>query len=179
MSNNFKTIQRKDIFKGKIIDVKIDTIMLPNGQTAQRELVFHKDGAAVLPLTSENKVILVRQFRKPIEEEIYEIPAGLLEADEDPKGAALRELEEETGYKANRIEFLFSMYVSPGFCDEKIYIYFAQDLEVSTQNLDEDEFIQLFEFTMDEVEEMIRDQKIVDAKTISAYYAVKSKIDNK
>lgn len=172
----FETIERKDIFTGKIIDVKLDTIALPDGKTALRELVFHGDGVGVLAVTDNNKIILVKQHRKPIEEEIYEIPAGLVEKGEDTERTALRELEEETGYIAEKITYLFGMYVSPGFCNEQIHLYYAQNLKKSTQNFDEDEFIELFEFSVEEVDEMIRSHKIKDGKTIAAFYFVKNEL---
>jgi len=172
----FETIERKDIFTGKIIDVKLDTILLPDGNKALREIVYHGDGVGVLAVTPENKILLVKQHRKPIEEEILEVPAGLVEKGEDLEKAALRELEEETGYIAEKIQYLFGMYVSPGYCDEEIHLYFAQNLKKSAQNLDDDEFIQFYEFTIEEVDDMIRNHTLKDAKSIAAFYFVKNEL---
>lgn len=167
-----KTISRKQIFKGRIIDVVVDEVSLPNGQTSTRELVFHPGGVAIIPITMDNKMIMVKQFRKPMEKVLLEIPAGKIDCGEQqsPKEAAERELEEETGYRANTFTFLTSMYVSPGFADELLHIYYAEDLEkvANPRPQDDDEILELYTVTLEEAKAEIDRGLICDAKTIFA-----------
>lgn len=167
-----KTIERKEIFKGQIIDVYVDQVALPTGGTATRELIFHNGAVGVIPITAENKIILVKQFRKPLEKVILEIPAGKIEKGEnqDPLAAAKRELEEETTYQADNLSYINYMYVSPGFSNEKIYLYEATGLTKVEHPLpqDEDEVLELYQLTLDEAKQAIKDELICDAKTIFA-----------
>ncbi|MFD2304958.1 NUDIX domain-containing protein [Enterococcus termitis] len=167
-----KTISRKEIFKGHIIDVVVDDVQLPDGGTSTRELVFHPGAVAVIPITADNKLIMVKQFRKPLEKVTLEIPAGKIDPGEqnNPKETAERELEEETGYRANKFSFVASMYVSPGFANELLHIYFAEDLEKvpNPRPLDDDEVIELYTLTLAEAKAEIASGLICDAKTIFA-----------
>ncbi|MBO0440425.1 NUDIX domain-containing protein [Candidatus Enterococcus ikei] len=167
-----KTISRKEIFKGQIIDVVVDEVRLPNGETGTRELVFHPGAVAVIPITADNKMIMVKQFRKPMEKVLLEIPAGKIDPGEHdhPKETAERELEEETGYRANQLTFVTSMYVSPGFADELLHIYYAEDLEKvpNPRPQDDDEVLELYTLTLDEAKAEIASGLIGDAKTIFA-----------
>jgi ADP-ribose pyrophosphatase len=165
------TVERK--YTGTIINVDLLTVELPNGQIATRDIVRHKGASAVIPVTADNEIILVRQYRKPNEMVSIEIPAGKLDDGEDPCDCAVRELEEETGYKANHIEKLFSMHSTPGFSDEILHIYIARDLIPGDANPDEDEFISSFSVSMDEAVAMIKRGQITDGKTISAILAAK------
>ncbi|AXG39140.1 NUDIX hydrolase [Enterococcus gilvus] len=167
-----KTIERKELFKGKIIDVYLDDVSLPMGGTAKRELVFHHGGVGIIPITKENKMIMVKQFRKPLEKVVLEIPAGKIDPGEGqhPEKTAVRELEEETGYRTENLMYINEMYLSPGFSNEKLYIYTATDL-VKVENpkpQDEDEVLELYELTMEEAKQAIHDGLICDAKTIFA-----------
>ena len=167
-----KTITRKSIFKGRVIEVAVDEVELPNGEQSSRELVFHGGAVAIIPVTSDGKIILVEQYRKALERSIIEIPAGKLEKDEDPLVCAKRELEEETGYVSNEpLELLTSMYVSPGYGNEIVHIYFARNVEEIDNKapLDEDEFVETHFVTLEEMAEMVRDNRIQDAKTLYAY----------
>lgn len=165
-----KTIDEKNIYNGKIIEVNLQTVELPNGKQAKREIVRHHGGAAILAFKDKNTILMVEQFRKPIETSILEIPAGKIEKGEDPKKCGIRELEEETGYKSNKFEFMGKIVSSPGFCDECIYIYKAQDLYKGRSNIgDEDEFINIHEVNTERAREMIKSGKIIDAKTICAF----------
>lgn len=167
-----KTIARKEIFSGHIIDVFLDEVRLPDGKTANRELVFHPGGVAIIPITSENKMIMVRQFRKPLEKITLEIPAGKIDPGEhnSPETTAERELEEETGYGANTLKHITSMYVSPGFTDEILHIYYAENLEkiANPRPQDDDEVLELYQLSLDEAKAEIAVGSICDAKTIFA-----------
>ncbi|EHI70052.1 NUDIX hydrolase [Streptococcus ictaluri] len=173
-----KTLKRELIFDGHIIKVVVDDVQLPNdlGQ-AKRELVFHNGAVAVLAVTPQDKIVLVKQFRKAIEDVSYEIPAGKLEQGEakEKKEAAARELEEETGYQGD-LEELYDFYTSIGFCNEKITLFLANNLiKVETPRpQDEDEVISLLELTYKECMDLVAQGKIVDAKTITAlqYYGL-------
>ncbi|MGF2941362.1 NUDIX hydrolase [Enterococcus xiangfangensis] len=167
-----KTIERKELFKGKIIDVFLDEVALPMGGVAKRELVFHHGGVGIIPITQENKLIMVKQFRKPLEKVVLEIPAGKIDPGEGqhPEKTALRELEEETGYRTEKLSYINEMYLSPGFSNEKLYIYSATDL-VKVENpraQDDDEVLELYELTLEEAKEAIQTGLICDAKTIFA-----------
>lgn len=163
-----KTLHKESIYKGAIIDLEVHDIELPDGQTSKRELVYHNGAVAVCAINPDNQVILVRQYRKPAEKTLLEIPAGKLEINEDRESAAKRELEEETGYIAENLELITEMYGSPGFSNEKISIYLAKDLKIGEMNLDDDEFIEIETYNIEEITVMLQNKEIEDAKTIIA-----------
>ncbi|HEM5239755.1 TPA: NUDIX hydrolase [Streptococcus suis] len=167
-----KTIERKEIFKGHIFDVVVDDVALPNGGTGKRELIFHKGAVCVLAVTPEGKMILVKQYRKAIERAIFEIPAGKLELGEEDtlEDAALRELEEETGFTSDKLTLLADFYSAIGFCNERIRLYLADNL-IKVENprpMDEDEVIELHEVSLEEALNLVATGDICDAKTIMA-----------
>ncbi len=165
-----KTIQTKEIYSGKVVSLHLQEVELPNGKMAKREIIKHPGAVAIIAITDENKIVMVEQFRKALERIIVEIPAGKLEKGEEPADCARRELEEETGYECRNLELLVSFYTSPGFADEIVHVYIAKGL-VKKENaaaLDEDEFVNLEELTLDEAIEYIKEQKIYDAKTVFA-----------
>lgn len=165
-----KTIGSKPIFKGKVISLKVDDVTLPNGATAKREIINHPGAVAVIARTENNKILLVEQYRKALERSIIEIPAGKLEEGEQPAVTARRELEEETGYTSDEFQFVQAFATSPGFADEIIHIYVAENLrrlDVPVQ-MDEDEFVELMEVSLEEAEAMVLDGRIYDAKTAFA-----------
>ncbi|WP_059103559.1 NUDIX domain-containing protein [Shouchella shacheensis] len=163
-----KTLARKTLYKGKMIDVYLEDVELPNGKQSKREIIRHPGAVAVVALTSEGKLVLVEQYRKALEKAIIEIPAGKLEPGEEPKKTAGRELEEETGYLASQLDFIASFYTSPGFADELVYIYEAKGLKAGRVSLDEDEFVDLLEVTLEEAEQLVAEERIHDAKTCYA-----------
>jgi ADP-ribose pyrophosphatase len=165
-----KTISSQTIFEGKLVRLLVDQVRLPNGKTAKREIVKHPGAVAVLAITAEDKLVLVRQFRKPLEKTILEIPAGKLEPEEDPVDCAARELEEETGYKAEKLEHIVSFYTSPGFADEYLHLYEATGLKEGEVHPDQDEFVERVELTLDECFDRIKTGEISDAKTVMAVY---------
>ncbi|WP_122645770.1 NUDIX hydrolase [Enterococcus mediterraneensis] len=166
-----KTIRRKEIFHGKIIDVALDDVRLPDGGTAQRELVFHPGGVGIIAII-DNKMLFVRQFRKPLERVLLEIPAGKIDPGEGrhPEETGRRELEEETGYRPGKMTHVASMYLSPGFANELLHLYHAEELEKVENPLpqDEDEVLELYRLSLAEAKQAIADQTICDAKTIFA-----------
>lgn len=166
------TLSTEHIFKGKVIDLQVDTIELPGGKTATREIVRHPGAAAVVAI-HQGKLIVVEQYRKPLGKTQIEIPAGKLDPNEEPQLAAVRELEEETGYIAKNVILLHSFYTSPGFADEKLYVYYTDELEAGTQQLDDDEDVIVKLITMEEADQYIASGDISDAKTLLAVYAWK------
>ncbi|MGP4070241.1 NUDIX hydrolase [Halobacillus sp. B29] len=165
-----KTYHTETIYTGKIVQLNIDSVTLPDGNTSKRELIKHPGAVAVIALTDEGKLICVEQYRKPMEKSLVEIPAGKLEPGEEAKTCALRELEEETGYTTDSLEWVTSFYTSPGFADEIVHIYFTDQVKALDQRPDgdEDEFVELMELTLGEAEELERNQRIQDAKTAYA-----------
>lgn len=153
------------IFNGRVLNLRTDTVTLPNGQTAYREVIEHNGGACVAALDDNNNLLLVRQYRYAAGETTWELPAGKLEKGEDPLVCATRELEEETGYRAKKLISLGSFYPTPAYCQEKIYMYYAKELTPTKQNLDEDEFLEVRAFPFHQVIEMVKKGEITDGKT--------------
>jgi len=161
-----KTMKCERIYEGRIINVRVDTVELPNKKYSKREIVEHPGAVGIIPVTKDKKIILVKQFRKAVEEVLLEIPAGKIESQEDPYKCALRELEEETGFTADSVKKLSEFYTTPGFSNEVIHIYLAENLEVGSANLDEDENIEIVKLSVEEVLDKIQIGEIKDAKTI-------------
>ncbi|WP_227935072.1 NUDIX domain-containing protein [Alkalihalobacillus deserti] len=168
-----KTTKTTEVYKGRVIELQIEEVELPNGKTSTREVVKHPGAVAVIPITKEGNIVLVRQYRKALDKVIVEIPAGKLEQGEDPLHSAKRELEEETGYKTEKLDFIISFYTSPGFADELIYMYFTDTLKKGFSQTDDDEFLDVLEVNLEEAEQMIKDQVIHDAKTAFAIQYLK------
>lgn len=163
-----KTISTRDIYKGRIVHLVEDTVLLPNGKTAGRELVLHNGGVGVIAVDDDENVLMVRQFRKPYDEVVLEIPAGKLEKGEEPLLAGMRELSEETGYEAAEYTFLGEFYPTPGYCSEIIHLYLARGLSFVGQHLDPDEFVEVEKLPLKTLVQMVMDNQIPDAKTAIA-----------
>jgi ADP-ribose pyrophosphatase len=165
-----KTLHSEEIFVGKVISLHLQDVELPNGKQSKREIIKHPGAVAILAITDDNKIVMVEQYRKALERTIVEIPAGKLEKGEKPAFCARRELEEETGYECKSLELLTSFYTSPGFADEIIHLYVATGLtkKENAAALDEDEFVNLEELTLNEAIQYIKEQKIFDVKTAYA-----------
>jgi len=163
-----KTLSTREIFKGKVVHLFEDTVLLENGKETIREVVKHPGGVCILAITDENNVVMVRQFRYAHKMTMLEIPAGKLEEGEDPKLCGVRELKEETGYEAESFEFFGKLIPTPAYVGEVIYVYLAQGLRKTAQNLDEDEFLEIVEIPFEEAVKMALDSEISDAKTQNA-----------
>lgn len=164
-----KIIESRNIYEGDFLKVERVKVILPDNSESYRDIVRHPGAVALLAFLEHDTVILVKQFRMAVNDEVLEIPAGKLEKGEDPLHAAKRELEEETGYKAEKIEYLGNVLIGPGFTDEKIHIYKASHLYRGIKGGDDDEFIEVLPFKLKDIKKLIKEGKIVDAKTICAF----------
>ena len=157
---------KQPIYKGKILDLSVETVRLPNGAMADVELIAHPGAAAVVPFKDDRTVIMIRQYRHAVGGVIYEIPAGTLQPGEDPRDCARREVEEEIGYKVGTLEPLVSLLTTPGFTNEIIHIFCGKELTPGTQNLGADEVLEIIELPLARAMTLIKDGTINDAKTI-------------
>lgn len=163
-----KTISSEEIYKGKIIDVYRDKVLCPNGKESYREYIKHCRASCVVAKLPNGKFLIEKQYRYPYDEIIYEFPAGKCDKGEDPKNTALRELEEETGYRANHIEYIGEIYPSCAYTDEIIYLYYADNLVKKDIHWDENERLEIYEMSMDEILKLMSDGILKDAKSVSA-----------
>lgn len=161
-----RIISEEQAWKGRFLDVRSAQVELPNGRVTGRDLVRHPGASAVVALTESGKIVLVRQYRTAIDRVTVEIPAGKLDPGEDPLECAKRELHEETGFSANRIQYLTTIATTPGFCDEVIHIYMATGLTFDGANPDDDEFVNVDLVPLSELIDAVLDGKIEDAKTV-------------
>ena len=167
MPHSETTLDSKEIFAGRVIRVTLDTVRLENGHTSTREVVHHHGGACIMPVTDNDEIYMVRQFRYALGEEVWELPAGKLEKDEDPFAAAKRELEEECGLTADEYTSLGVLYPTVGYDSEKIYIWMARGLHKTGQHLDDDEFLDVHKVPFEKALAMVEDNTIRDSKTIA------------
>ena len=159
-------ISSEQKFSGRLIDLYLDQVELPNGETSTREWIDHPGAVCLIPILPDGKICLIRQFRYGPGEEFIEIPAGKLDAGEVPLDCAYRELEEETGYRTNKLTFLTNIHPAIGFSNEKMWMYLAEELELSKKKLDEDEFLELLPTPLNKALEWVFSGKITDVKTI-------------
>lgn len=172
-----KQVSLNTMYKGRIVTVRDDDVELQNGEHARREVVEHPGGVAIVPVNKDGDVLMVRQYRYPMEEELLEIPAGKLEYGEDPFDCAVRELSEETGCTAGKMVFLGPIYPSPGFSKEILYIYLATELESGEAHPDENEFLSVETIPMDALVDKIMSSEIKDAKTIIGIFKAKKHLE--
>lgn len=162
------TLTSETLFEGRIVKLRRDTVRVPGGNTAVREVVEHPGGVAILPLDQDGSVIMVRQYRYPLEQMLLEIPAGKLEYGEDPLACAIRELEEEIGVTAGSLVYLGATYPSPGYCKEVLHLYLARELTFGACHPDEDEFLLPERIPLDKLVDMVLKDEIRDGKTVAA-----------
>ena len=162
-----KTLSSKPIFSGQIIKLRVDTVEMPDGREATREIVEHADCIAVVTIDNEDNVLLVKQFRKPVEKDLLEIPAGAIDDGEDPETAVRRELREETGYVPGKLVPLGGFYSAPGFCTEYLHLYLASDLTPSPLIAEDTESIEVIRVPINQIMSLITSGGICDAKSIA------------
>jgi len=161
-----KTIKSNIVFNGKLLEVRCDDVYLPNGQISYREWINHPGAVCCIPILPDGKIAMIRQYRYAVKQEMIELPAGKLDKAENPEDCALRELEEEIGYRANRLTFLANIHPAIGFANENMWLYLAEDLEKTEPILDNDEFIELIPIRLEDAVEMVWCGDITDVKTI-------------
>ena len=161
------TLSSKSIFSGRLIKLRQDEVVLPNGRKSTREIVEHPGAVAIVAVNKDNNILMVRQYRKAIEKELLEIPAGKLEKDESREKCAKRELMEEIGYYPNDIKYVTGFYTSPGFSNEMIHLFLARNLEKKTREADFDEYLQVERVPLSEAISKIHSGEIADGKTIT------------
>lgn len=162
-----KTISSQTIFEGRAVSLKIDTVQMPDGRTTTREIVDHAPCVAIVAIDNDDKILLVKQYRKPANQELLEIPAGGIEPGESPEDAVKRELAEETGYQPNRVIKLGGFYSAPGFCTEYLYLFLATDLVPYRLDAEDTESIELVRIPMDEAIALVMSNTICDSKSIA------------
>ncbi|HAX50799.1 NUDIX hydrolase [Muricomes intestini] len=177
MSGQIKRLKRELKFEGKIINFYQDTMEIDGDHTVVWDYIQHKGAAAVVPITDDGRILMVKQYRNALERNTLEIPAGCLNTEDEPGVVcAKRELEEETGYRSDDLEWLITLRTTVAFCNEKIEVFVAKNLIPSKQNLDDDEFIDLKAYTIEELKKKIFTGEIEDGKTISALLAYDTKL---
>ena len=165
-----RTVARKDVYDGRVVQLHVDEVELANGKRTTREVAEHADAVVVLPIDESGRALLVRQYRYPIAQDLLEAPAGGIDAGEDPEEAAQRELQEEIGFRAGNLESLGGFWTAPGFCTEFMYAFLAMDLSPSVLEADDDEAITVERHDLDSIRAMIGDGRIVAANNIAAYW---------
>ncbi|WP_130864050.1 NUDIX domain-containing protein [Bacilliculturomica massiliensis] len=168
MTYEEKTISSEMIYEGKILNLRKDKVTVKDDNTSYREIVEHPGGVGIAAVTENRGLLMVKQFRKTAEEVVLEIPAGTREPGEDPMITGIRELREETGFSAEKFSFLASFYSSIGYSTEMIYLYMAEGLTPGETDFDDNEAIDLYEFPIEELVQMVKDGEIIDGKTITA-----------
>ena len=167
MAENPQVAASKTVFRGHVFDVRVDTLLAPDGRMYERDVVQHPGAVAIAPIDADECVLLVRQYRHAVARSLLEIPAGVVEKGESPDDTAQRELQEEVGYASRDLRALGGIYASPGFCDEFLYLYTARDLIPSRLPGDEDEDISVERVPMSRIGRLIRLGEIQDAKSVA------------
>ena len=160
------TVSSDLIYTGKTLSLRVDTVEVANKGYKKREIIEHKGAVAIVAITNDNKIVLVKQYRKAIEKELYELPAGKMEIGESPLDCAIRELKEETGYSAESMKLIHKYYATPGFSNQLVFIYLAQNLTLGENNLDEYEDLEVYELDRETAYSMLMNNEICDSKTV-------------
>jgi ADP-ribose pyrophosphatase len=162
-----ETLSSRRVFEGRAVKLRIDTVKLPSGRETTREIVEHEDCVAIVALDAADNILLVKQFRKPVEKDLLEIPAGGIDPGESPEDAVRREMREETGFLPRKVKNLSGFYSTPGFCTEYLYLYLASDLELKPLKAEDSENISLIRVPLSEIPGLISSGAICDAKSIA------------
>ncbi len=165
-----KTLSSQPVYEGRAVKLRVDTVQMPSGRETTREIVEHSDCVAIVAIDANDNVLLVNQFRTPVEKELLEIPAGGIEADEDPATTVRRELREETGYLPRKVERLGGFYSAPGYCTEYLHLYLATDLTPSQLYAEDTESIRLTRVPLSQIPGLIASGSICDAKSIAGLF---------
>ncbi|HZK00319.1 MAG TPA: NUDIX hydrolase [Tissierellaceae bacterium] len=174
-----KTMKSEKIYEGKILNIRVDTVELPDKKYSKREIVEHPGGVAIIAITDDNSLVLVKQFRKAVEDFTWEIPAGKLEVNEEPRETAIRELKEETGYQAEKLTYITEFYTSPGYCSEKIHLFLAEGLIEGESSPDSGEFLETSTIALNDLVKMLDRGEIVDSKTMIGIFMAKQYLADK
>lgn len=166
--DNEPTISSRHIYSGRIINVRVDTVRLQNGRESTREIVDHAPSICVVPVDADGNVLMVRQFRKPVDQFLLEVPAGGIEEAETPEEATRRELQEEIGHTTGNLHPLSAFWLAPGWCSEFMYSFLATELEPAVLDSDEDEFIEVVRVPLAEVHDVIASGQVQDAKSVAS-----------
>ena len=166
--DNEPTISSRHIYSGRIIDVRVDTVRLQNGRESTREIVDHAPSICVVPVDADGNVLMVRQYRKPVDQFLLEVPAGGIEAGETPEEATQRELQEEIGHTAGNLLALSAFWLAPGWCSEYMYAFLATDLDPAALDSDEDEFIEVVRVPLSAALDLISSGQVQDAKSVAS-----------
>lgn len=161
-----ETISSQEIYKGRILNLRIDKVRLPGGRCTKREIVEHSDSVAIVAIDEDDNVLLVKQFRKPVERDLLEIPAGCIEEGEKPEVAVIREMREETGYRPQKVKRLGGFYSTPGFCNEYLNLYLATDLISDKLHAEDTDEIELVRMPSHEIAGLVSAGSINDAKSV-------------
>jgi ADP-ribose pyrophosphatase len=172
-----ETISTRRVYEGRVVSLRVDRVRLPDGRVTDREIVEHGGAVGVVALDDDGNVLLVRQFRSALGKHLLEIPAGTLEVDEDVRACAFRELHEETGYSAQQMEPLYAFYSSPGFSNERIWLFLATCLTPGTQDVESDELIEVVKVPLQRALEMVAAGEICDGKSILGLVATSARVD--
>lgn len=174
-----KTMKSDKIYEGKILNLKVDTVEMPDKKYSKREIVEHPGGIAIVAITSQDSMVLVKQYRKAVESFLLEIPAGKLELNEEPKETAIRELKEEAGLESDKLTYISEFYTSPGYSDEKIHLFLAEDLRKVDYIPEPGEFLEIVELPIEELTKMVKTGEIVDSKTIIGIFIAQNLMDKR
>jgi len=171
-----RVLESRRVYEGRVVNLRVDTVVLPDGRSAVREVAEHAPVVVIVPLDGDGNVLLVRQYRLPVQQSLLELPAGGIDAGESVEEAVQRELREETGQRAGRLERLAAFYASPGYCDELMHLYLATELEPSPLTADSDENIEVVLITLTDALALVDRGQICDAKTIIGLWAAARRI---
>ena len=177
--NEVQRLDRREVYRGRILTLEVDRVIEPSGVEVEREVVRHAGAAVILAETAEGRLVLVRQYRYAVNDFLWEIPAGHIAPGESPDETARRELAEETGFHPNRLEKLATFFPSPGFSDEAMHLFFATDLEERSASPDEDESIEVGQFTLDEATSLFSRGDLRDGKTILGLMLLRARRENR